>query len=379
MNLHPVITDEAVAKLRARIGQPVVRKTPPFFTEINADAARHYANGIGEDNPIYNDPEYGRASRWQRGLATPTILYSTNNEVGGAVEGLAGVHAMFAGTDWTWYKPVMLGTRIRTESTLKDLIEKETRFAGRSLQQIYAVKFFDQDNTLIAQADSWCFRMGRSEAKKGEKYEERKDAATARPVARWTEEDRRRFAEHYAQEERRGAKTRYAEDVNVGDAIDTLLKGPYTVTTAIAYMQAWGNYGTHSHRNAWRYHARHPQLAIPNKYGVPEGPARVHWDEEFARDAGVPAPYDFGPERISWLSHAITDWMGDDGHLRRLNARVRDHNLMGDVAWVRGTVTGKSVVDGQHCIDIDVWAENQHGDRTATAQAQVVLPSRANR
>ena len=380
MNLHPVITDEALDRLRERIGLPVKRSTPPFYSEINVDAARHYANGIGDNNPLYNDPAYGEASFWKRSLATPTILYSTNNEVGGAVEGLPGVHAMFAGTDFTWHRPVEVGTRIRTESKLKDLVEKQTRFAGRSIQQIYTVKFFNQIDDLIAEADSWCFRVGRSEAKKGEKYaHERNDEDREKRLAKWTKDDRERFAQHYAQERRRGAQTRFAEDVQVGDALDTLLKGPYTITTVIAYFQAWGSYGTQSHRNAWDYFARHPTLAIPNKYGVPEGPARVHWDEDFAREAGIPAPYDFGPERISWLSHALTDWMGDAGHLRRLNAKVRDHNLVGDVAWINGTVTGKSVVENQHRIAIELWAENQFGDKTATGQAEVVLPSRGTK
>ena len=376
MELHPVIDDRSLAKLRERIGAPVKRSTPPFYTEINADAARHYANGIGEDNPLYADARYGLGTRWKCALASPTILYSTNNEVGGAVEGLPGVHAMFAGTDWTWHRPVTVGTHIRTESTLKDLIERKTRFAGRAIQQIYAVKFYNQQDELIAEADSWCFRVGRSEAKKGEKYAVDGKPSTEGRLARWTREDRERFAQHYAQEKPRGAETRYAEDVQVGDALDTLLKGPYTVTTVIAYYQAWGSYGTQSHRNAWRYFARHPNLAIPNKYGVPEGPARVHWDEEFAREAGVPAPYDFGPERIAWLSHLLTDWMGDDGHLRRLTALVRDHNLVGDVAWVKGLVKGKRVVDGKHVIDIECWCENQFGDRTAGGTAEVALPSR---
>lgn len=378
MELHPVIDDEALDKLRARIGKPVSRRTPPFFTEINVDAARHYANGIGDDNPLYIDPAYGEASRWKTGLASPTILYSTNNEVGGAVEGLPGVHAMFAGTDWIWHKPVEIGTKIRTESTLKDLIERQTRFAGRAIQQIYAVKFFNQRDELIAQADSWCFRVGRSNAQKGQKYADRAAGPDARATAHWTADDRKRFADHYASEKRRGATPRYFEDVSVGDELDTLLKGPYTITSVIAYMQAWGNYGTQSHRNAWAYFARHPNLALPNKYGVPEGPARVHWDEDFARQAGVPAPYDFGPERISWLSHLLTDWMGDDGHLRRLNAKVRDHNLVGDIAWVRGTVLAKREVDGQRIVDIEAWAENQLGHKTAEAVAEVVLPSRGH-
>jgi crotonobetainyl-CoA:carnitine CoA-transferase CaiB-like acyl-CoA transferase len=41
----------------------------------------------------------------------------------------------------------------------------------------------------------------------------------------------------------------------------------------------------------------------------------VHWDEEFAREVGAPGAYDYGPERCSWLTHHLTNWMGDDGFL----------------------------------------------------------------
>jgi hypothetical protein len=56
---------------------------------------------------------------------------------------------------------------------------------------------------------------------------------------------------------------------------------------------------------------------------------------------GVPGAYDYGPERVSWLGHLVTNWMGDAGVLRRLNVQVQRHNLIGDTTWCRGEVTGK--------------------------------------
>src|SRR3546814_11108557 len=49
----------------------------------------------------------------------------------------------------------------------------------------------------------------------------------------------------------------------------------------------------------------------------------------------------------------MTDWMGDDGFLRRLNVRVRDHNLLGDATWCKGTVTAKRVEEGQAIVSAD--------------------------
>ena len=55
----------------------------------------------------------------------------TSRIVSGYCGGLSGVHAMWAGADWTWHKPVLRNDVITTEAHLKDLIEHQTHFAGR--------------------------------------------------------------------------------------------------------------------------------------------------------------------------------------------------------------------------------------------------------
>jgi len=198
------ISDEDVNRLRARIGTPIQRVTPPFYTELNADAARHFAGAIGDDNPLWVQPGYGLKTRWNSQLCPPCILYSTDNVVSGAVEGLPSVHAMFAGTDWQWFEPIKVGTVMKTRSVLKDMVEHQTRFAGRSFQQIYTTEFFDQHGTRIAQADSWCFRTERDTAREsGSKYK----TVAAAPIV-YSDQDIGAFAAQYRQEKPRGAETR---------------------------------------------------------------------------------------------------------------------------------------------------------------------------
>jgi hypothetical protein len=77
---------------------------------------------------------------------------------------------------------------------------------------------------------------------------------------------------------------------------------------------------------------------------------------------------------VAWLGHVATNWMGNDGQLRRLSAQVRRHNLIGDVTWCRGIVTGKREEGGQALIDVDLVAENQRSEITAKGSATVALP-----
>ena len=106
---------------------------------------------------------------------------------------------------------------------------------------------------------------------------------------------------------------------------------------------------------------------------MPEPPERVHWDEALARAVGVPGAYDYGPERVAWLGHCVTNWMGDAGFLARLAVQVRRHNLIGDTTWCRGRVRARGA-PGE--VTLALEAVNQRQETIAVGEATVVLPQR---
>jgi acyl dehydratase len=303
-------------------------------------------------------------------MAPPTILFAASRVASGYVSGLPGIHAMFAGADFRFTKAPGAGDRLRTRAVLKDVVERPSRFAGRSLQQIYEVSFSDETGSPLAVVDSYCFRTERDTARRMQKYQ-----ASA---AQWDLDRIEEIADHYrAQEERRrGAEPRYVEDVGVGDALPPILKGPYTATTAVAYLLGWGGLYVRAHGDAYDLFRKHPALAIPNEWGVPEPPERVHWDQDLAVRVGVPGAYDYGPERVSWMGHVVTDWMGDAGFLRRLRVEVRRHNLIGELVTCRGEVVEVDRADNS--VRVLLQAENQDGFESARGEAEVVLPSRTS-
>jgi hypothetical protein len=195
--------------------------------------------------------------------------------------------------------------------------------------------------------------------------------------ASYTAAEIKAIAAEYAAEDIRGAEPRWFEDVAVGDELPPVLKGPLTVTSIIAFDQGWGGLYIRAHGLAFDMFDRHPALAIPNANSAPEPPERVHWDADLAARVGVPGAYDYGPERISWLGHLMTNWIGDDGFLRRLNAQVRRHNLVGDLTRCSGRVTRKWDDDSVGLVECDVEATNQRGEVTAKGVAVAELPRRS--
>jgi acyl dehydratase len=277
---------------------------------------------------------------------------------------------MWAGMDLRFERPLVAGDRVTGRATLKELRERPSRFAGRSFQQIYEVPFFDENGALVATGESYCFRTERDTARERGKYEEIR--------VMWTPDQIEEIAQRYRDEEarRRGGEPRYVEDVAVGDPLPRITKGPYTATTAIAFLLGWGGLYVRAHGDAFGLFDKHPALGIPNEWGVPEPPERVHWDPDLARRVGVPGAYDYGPERASWMGHVVTDWMGDAGFLRRLGVEVRRHNVLGELVTCEGRV--KSVDPASGVVVADLSAVNQDGHESARGSAEIVLPHRGS-
>ncbi|HUJ99704.1 MAG TPA: MaoC family dehydratase N-terminal domain-containing protein [Stellaceae bacterium] len=370
--LFPKITERGLDELRERIGIKIEDTLEPWCHEATRDNIRHYAHGIGDDNPLWCDPEYAAGTKYGDVIALPSFLFACSRIISGYVGGLPGVHAMWAGADWQWHHTVKRNDAITTEAWLKDLIEHETKFAGRAVQQIYHVNFYNQKGTKVAEADSWCFRTDRDQAREeGTKYTELK----SKPPRRYTDEELARLYKLYAGEEVRRGTPRRWQTVASGDPLPTMAKGPMTVTGFIAFAQGWGGLYIRANKLAWKQIHRHPGLGIKNRFGIPDCPERVHWENDFATMVGAPGAYDYGPERCSWLTHHLTNWMGDDGFLRRAHCKIRRHNPEGDLLVIDGKVTRKYIEDGRHLVDIEQEARNQDGELSVIGGGTVELPS----
>ena len=163
--------------------------------------------------------------------------------------------------------------------------------------------------------------------------------------------------------QRRGVETRYWEDVREDEEVPTLKKGTYTVTELFLFTH--GVIGT----------TRSPRAALEAEGSIDLG-AGGRFDAEHAwKRRNMPGQFDFGPQRVCWLGQIVTDWMGDGGTLKKLNASIRHPNVVGDTNTVYGKVVKKYIEDGEHLVDVEMRNENQSGLATALGTAKVSLPS----
>ena len=366
------VTDAELARLRALIGKQVHIKEPPYLTELTRDAIRHWAWALGDRNPLFLDEAYAKGTVHRGIIAPPSILYAFSRMSIGYRGGLPGVHSMFGGTHWRWKEHGRLGDAITPEVTFKDLIELPSRFAGRMFKQISSIDFRTADGRSLAQSESWGMRVERTKAKEKGKYKE-----LTENVQPYTPEQIQEIAKRMLEEKARGAQPLYFEDVEVGASVPEIVRGPYTATVAVAFEQAWGGLFVWAHAYWYDYLQRHPAAGVLNGYGIPEPPEAVHWDTVLARSVGVPEAYDYGPERISWISVMLTNWIGDQGFLEELYCEIRRFNLVGDTTFCRGRITGKEELpDGRGRVKLIVEAVDQRDQITAKGWATVLLPRR---
>jgi acyl dehydratase len=366
------ITEQGLGDLRSRVGS--YYRTIRGNEEVTLDAIRHFVHGVGDPNPLWVDEEYAKKTRWGGIIAPPTFLYSVIHPSGMQAGGLPGVHAFHAGNDWEWYKPIWLGDVITGTYRPIDVVEKQSKFSGATVIVYAEIKYFNQLDELVAQAIGWSVRSERRAAREKGKYSNLK-------IHRYEDEEIEAIYRAYENEEIRGLTPRYWEDVNVGDEIPPVVKGPFTIFDTIAWWGAatTGILGTGTaHELRVRELARHPSFGYrDSRTGGLERVSEVHASDAASRSLGLPAAYDLGAQRNSWMAQPLTHWMGDEGFLKKLYAEYRRFNIYGDTQWIKGKVTKKYVENTEHLVDVDVWCENQRGEVTAPGRATIVLPSKS--
>ena len=103
-------------------------------------------------------------------------------------------------------------------------------------------------------------------------------------------------------------------------------------------------------------------------------PQRIHFDKDFTISEGYKDIVVHGPLRGAFLSQLLTRWIGDGGVLKKMSYANRDIAYVNEPLACKGTVTRKSIENGQGLVECDMWVENALGAKLTLGNATVVLP-----
>lgn len=334
------ITGEMIESARARIGVEWVPDEPYYNTLASVDSIRHFADGVGDPNPLFRDRDYAAGTEYGRLAAPPTFLYSVYWPAGrgGVLPEVPGFHS---GNEWEWRLPILEGDELRFSVVPTDVVERESQKLGRLCTTYDEVTYRNQRDEVVAVATGWSMAIVGVEPPRDE------GGLFTDPEEGYSDDQLEQIYADYEREERRGGEPRFWEDVEIGDQLGHVVKGPLAQRDLAAWYAGAGFFYLPAHR--------------PNPRTV---------------EKAMPRIYDFGSQRDSWLGHLLINWAGDHGFLIAMRAENHSFNKIGDTTWCRGTVAGKRV-EGEEClVDIECWAENQRETRTIRGSATIALPSR---
>jgi acyl dehydratase len=131
-------------------------------------------------------------------------------------------------------------------------------------------------------------------------------------------------------------KILYFDDIREGDEAPPVVVGKITRTHIVKYAGASGDFNP------------------------------VHHDELYAIRGGNDRVFAMGMMTAGFISHMVTDWVGD-GKLRRYRIRFSRQVWPGDTVTCKGKITRKYSEGGKNYLEADVFAENQRGEKVITA------------
>lgn len=371
--------EEDIDRAKALVGRWAPSVASEHLTRVTHDAMRNFARSYGDDNPLYGSEEYGTNTCWGAQIAPPMIPIGLNRPLYGDPPdppvkrpSFRGIHVFVSGSTWDWYRPLVEGDELYSFGGTESVVEKKSEFAERSVLVTYLSVKMNQRAEIVATSRTLAIHTERKTAREKGKY------AAIEP-ATYTDEQLAELDAIYAAEAARGAEQRWWEDVEVGEPLRPMAKGPLTTTDMIVFHA--GGYGfvpyaPCANRIAYKNRQRIAPFYVKNEYGIPDVAQRVHWDSSWAQAIGNPMAYDYGVMRDCHLSHFVTDWIGDDGWLLRQSSEIRKFNYIGDSHVITGEVVAKRVEGGNHVVDLEMRGTNQRGVVTCPGSATVALPSR---
>ncbi len=370
--LAPALSDALVASAHALIGTPI--RIEQYNHEASRDSIRHYAWGLGDDNPLYSDPDYAGRTRWGGIIAPPTFAYAVFDTT--IAPGLPDIQWVYSGTDWVFDEPIRRNDEITAAAEYTSVTEVAGKRVARMLVQTGEVVYRNQRGERVAKAVAHTFRIPRANADGGLRL-------PPREPHRYSRDQLDAIINAMLTEYRRGPDTLLWDDVQVGHALPGTVRGPLNQMDMTCYYGgSTGSTGYKSTklRRIYADRARNAPQLLPNNYdasyyGASVSPSIGHQDSNIAtEEIGMPGVYDNGHQRIGMLGTCVTNWMGDDGILRELSARIKQAVILGDTNYFRGKVTGKRREGARHLVDCEIWGENQLGQVTVAGRCVVELP-----
>ncbi len=343
----------------------IVEERQPWVSSVTEDAIKHFAYGTDDDNPLWTDSGYAAGTGKGKNQAPPAFVFVNRYPILHGAPMKAPLASLIGGVEVEWSGNVYAGDTLSSEPRQKEFFEKRNKEGRRLNFVISEIDYRNQDNALVARATGTMIMATQIGLQTMMEHR----------VPRYDDGALERLESTWRDEYRRGADTLFFEDVETRSDIPSIVRGPLTIGDMVAWNAA---IGPSYKAGRWGYldlsKAMHTAMFNPVT-GFPVKYSQQHEDANMAAGRGMPAPFDNGVMRFGWVAPLVTNWMGDDGFLKRLKVQVVRPGLYGDLTTYSGRITARD--DGTNTVTLEITGTRQDGMVNTRGDAEVVLPGRA--
>ena len=379
---------------------------PHYEIDVTPEIMKEYARLWNPYDPLYNDPEYGKNTRWGQMPAmtfAPYDMFDTYFDCDD--DDIAPLGDVFYfgndGGDLYFHKPIFAGDHLKviknyrkmTDDTIPGDIYRRFTFSGKS-------SVYNQKGELVTEATG----SGRNAVIKFDddgpvpsNYDQTFEWVNyIPPVHITTDEEWDQIRAMWKAEKIRGAEILYWDDVNIGDQPIPVCSGP------ISDMDLVRQHGAALiAMPSTREFLEAGEEMMKDAYGQYLNFVARHYS--YCRMPGCRAVF-YNFTARDFVVRMITNWMGDNGFITHIGWRfqnlykcmsenkpgaeelnrvpgmegkyVNRHGMEGDTAICKGYVTKKYEKDGKYYVQMTCWSETFDGDIIQVVDADVELPKR---
>lgn len=132
------------------------------------------------------------------------------------------------------------------------------------------------------------------------------------------------------------------DDVNVGDELPSLSKAP-SRPDLVRYAAGSGDFNP------------------------------LHYDPDFPQAKAIGDNIVHGKMKYASLGEMVSNWLSHDGRIRTISCQYRGMDMRGATFTCKGVVTDKREDGGERMVELEVWTENEKGERTTPGKAVVLF------
>ena len=331
---------ETLERLESIVGESVT--TVEEFV-VEAGKVEEFARAVGDDDPVYRDPEVAAARGFEAVPAPLTFVRTTDfprYRTGEGVElGFRHEHTLHGEQAYEYDRPLVVGDTLTGETAVVNAYERDGSRGGTMTFAEVETEYRDASGERVLVSRATAIETGGT-VEDGGTADEPAEAGTADGGDRgespeWSATDR-------ATAEVTAPTPVEADDVSVGDRAPTVTLGPLERRDFVRYAGASGDFNP------------------------------IHYDEPYARAAGNPAVFGQGMFTAGVAAHAVGDWLGV-GSMRSFDVRFRSRVWPGDTlaTTVEATETERGAAGERVTVELRVERSRDADDGNDEAEAVI--------